>query len=120
VVARHVRLVKPGGYLALGVPNLCGVYGWFMRVLRPKTYATHGIGAMDIAAWSEFEARFELQTIFKAYVGGFGPRIFWSRNELRLRNQTTSYCGSVGRGPKMSASITAPSMPSIRNFSIVF
>jgi SAM-dependent methyltransferase len=98
VVGRHVCLVKPGGYLVLGVPNLRGIYGWFMRRLRPKAYATHEIGAMNIDRWSEFEASFRLQTIFKAYVGGFEPRIFWSREELRLGNlpiATVAICMDV-------------------------
>ena len=86
VVERHERLVKPGGYLVLGVPNLRGIYGWFMRRLRPKTYATHEISAMNIEDWSEFEDRFELRTLFKGYVGGFEPRIFWTRDEFKLRN----------------------------------
>jgi SAM-dependent methyltransferase len=84
VVDRHVRLLEPGGYLVLGVPNLRGVYGWFMRRLRPTTYGTHEIAAMNIESWGEFETRLELHTIFKDYVGGFEPRIFWSRDEIRL------------------------------------
>ena len=85
VVGRHVRLVKPGGYLVLGVPNLRGIYGWFTRRLRPETYATHQISAMNIAGWRDFEATFELQPIFKGYVGGFEPRVFWSREKIPLR-----------------------------------
>ena len=90
VVGRHVRLVKPGGYVVLGVPNLRGLYGWFMRRLRPTTYATHEISAMNIEAWSIFEDHFDLQTIYKGYIGGFEPRIFWSRNELRVGNLPTA------------------------------
>src|SRR5215210_5368799 len=33
VVENHARLVRPGGYLVLGVPNLRGLTGWFMRTL---------------------------------------------------------------------------------------
>jgi SAM-dependent methyltransferase len=83
IVGRHVRLVKPGGYLVLGVPNLRGIHGWFFRRLAPTTYATHEIGAMDLGGWSEFERRFALKTIFKGYIGGFEPRIF-----CRIENRT--------------------------------
>jgi SAM-dependent methyltransferase len=86
VVGRHVRLVRPGGYLVLGVPNLRGINGWFMRRLRPVTYATHETAAMDLESWSTFEARFKLREVFKGYIGGFEPRIFRRREESRPSN----------------------------------
>ena len=43
IVENHARLVRPGGYLVLGVPNFRGLTGWFMRTLAPSTYATHEI-----------------------------------------------------------------------------
>jgi len=82
IVDRHVRLVNPGGFLVLGVPNLRGVQGWFFRRLAPATYAGHVIEAMDLAGWSAFEREFRLETVFKGYIGGFEPRIF-CRIELR-------------------------------------
>jgi SAM-dependent methyltransferase len=84
VVQRHVRLVKPGGYLVLGVPNFQGIHGWFMRKLAPKLYAAHEIDAMDLRNWREFEVKFGLETIFKGYVGGFEPLIFKRREEKRI------------------------------------
>jgi hypothetical protein len=81
-----VRLVKPGGYLVLGVPNLRGLHGWFFRRLAPKTYATHVIDAMDLGTWSAFEDRYELESIFKGYIGGFEPRIFCRIEDRSLLN----------------------------------
>lgn len=83
VVENHVRLVKPGGYLVLGVPNFQGLTGWFMRTLAPSTYGTHEIGAMDLDAWSEFERAFTLRVLWKEYVGGFEPSVFARREEKR-------------------------------------
>ena len=36
IVERHVRLVRPGGLLVLGVPNFRGLTGWFLRTLAPS------------------------------------------------------------------------------------
>jgi SAM-dependent methyltransferase len=83
VVERHVRLVRPGGYLVLGVPNFRGLTGWFMRVLAPSTYATHEIAAMDLDGWRAFEEAFDLRVLWKDYVGGFEPSIFARREKKR-------------------------------------
>jgi glycosyltransferase involved in cell wall biosynthesis/SAM-dependent methyltransferase len=86
VVSRHVRLIRPGGYLVLGVPNLRGLHGWFFKRLRPRSYATHSIGAMDLRSWRSFEDAMRLNVLFKNYVGGFEPRVFRTRQELDSRN----------------------------------
>jgi SAM-dependent methyltransferase len=83
IVENHARLVRPGGYLVLGVPNFRGLTGWFMRTLAPSTYATHVIEAMDLDGWSEFEQALDLRVLWKDYVGGFEPSIFASRREDR-------------------------------------
>jgi SAM-dependent methyltransferase len=80
IIDRHTRLVKPGGFLVIGVPNFRGVHGWFMRRLRPITYATHEISTMNLDQWRIIEDRHQLLTLFKDYIGGFEPRIF-SRRE---------------------------------------
>lgn len=86
VVERHTRLMKPGGYLVLGVPNFRGLSGWFMRSLAPTVYAAHDIDAMDLDRWQEFEDALQLKPLFKGYVGGFEPSIFQRREEKRLGN----------------------------------
>lgn len=83
IVANHVRLVRPGGYLVLGVPNLRGLTGWFMRILAPTTYATHEIAAMDLDGWREFEEELGLRVLWKDYLGGFEPSIFARREDHR-------------------------------------
>jgi SAM-dependent methyltransferase len=85
IVANHARLVRPGGYLVLGVPNFRGPTGWFMRILGPDTYATHVIEAMDLARWAEFEEPLGLRVVWKDYVGGFEPSIFARREDPRPR-----------------------------------
>ena len=85
VVENHVRLVRPGGYLVLGVPNFRGLTGWFMRTLAPTTYATHDISAMDLDAWRQFERPLGLRVLWKGYLGGFEPSVFARREDRRLR-----------------------------------
>jgi SAM-dependent methyltransferase len=83
IVENHALLVRPGGYLVLGVPNFRGLTGWFMRTLAPITYATHEIGAMDLDGWREFEEALGLHVLWKDYVGGFEPSVFARREDRR-------------------------------------
>jgi SAM-dependent methyltransferase len=95
IVARHLRLVKPGGYLVLGVPNFQGLTGWFVRRLRPSVYAALEVSAMNIGNWRSFEDSFGLETAFKDYIGGFEPRIFRSRLEPKRRDVPLAFALAV-------------------------
>jgi SAM-dependent methyltransferase len=76
VVAAHARLVRPGGTLVIGAPNVRGVNHWFMKRLGPNRLAAHNPEALDLELWDAFEARLELTRRFRGYVGGFEPRVF--------------------------------------------
>jgi SAM-dependent methyltransferase len=80
-VERHVRLLKEGGLLVLGVPNFQGVNAWFLARLAPRLLADHEQKAMDLRNWVAFEARCDLEVLFKGYVGGFEPSILRRREE---------------------------------------
>src|SRR5581483_1856087 len=54
VVAAHVRLVRPGGLLVLGVPNLRGVNGWFAERIDRRRFESHNVDAMATATWDSF------------------------------------------------------------------
>ena len=73
VVESHLKLLKPGGVLLIGVPNYSGVYHWILKRLAPSMFTTHNLWIMNISNWSGFENRFGLQTIFRGYIGGFEP-----------------------------------------------
>jgi SAM-dependent methyltransferase len=75
VVSKHVELLKPGGILLLGVPNLTGIYHLFLKVLAPSHDKNHNLSTMDILNWKIFETKLHLIPIFKGYVGGFEPVI---------------------------------------------
>jgi len=76
VVARHLRLLKPGGTLMLGCPNFLGITGSFVRRLMPDLYAVHNMDNMDLRRWRRFEDQFGLVSVFRGYIGGFEPRLF--------------------------------------------
>lgn len=73
VVESHLRLLKPGGILLLGVPNYSGIYHKVLKRLAPSMFTTHNLGIMDISNWNGFEKKFGLETVYRAYIGGFEP-----------------------------------------------
>lgn len=84
VVAAHARLVRPGGTLILGAPNVVGVNRWFMERLAPERMAVHNSECLDIGRWDEFERRLGLARLSREYVGGFEPRVFAVREQRTL------------------------------------
>jgi 2-polyprenyl-6-hydroxyphenyl methylase/3-demethylubiquinone-9 3-methyltransferase len=85
VVAAQARLVRPGGKLILGVPNLRGVNGWFARRLAPRRLALHNTEAMREKCWDEFEDALGLEREFRGFVGGFEPGVFTAIEERTFR-----------------------------------
>ncbi|MCX6287511.1 MAG: class I SAM-dependent methyltransferase [Bacteroidetes bacterium] len=73
VVESHLKLVKPGGILLLGVPNYSGIYKLVLKRLAPSMFITHNLEIMDIETWSEFEKKLNLEILYRAYIGGFEP-----------------------------------------------
>jgi SAM-dependent methyltransferase len=75
VFARHVRLVKPGGRLVIGVPNFRGLNGVLQRLGDPPYLALHNRDAMRPALYRELAARHGLRELFLDYIGGPDPVI---------------------------------------------
>lgn len=73
VVQKHLDLLKPGGILMLGLPNLRGINHLFLRFLAPELLRQHNLQTMNIKTWKSFEKEFGLEIIFKNYIGGFEP-----------------------------------------------
>lgn len=73
VIEQHVKLLKPGGMLIIGVPNFLGINQWFLKRLAPILLSGHNLDNMDIINWNSFEKKFKLITKFKGYIGGFEP-----------------------------------------------
>ena len=76
VIRKHLDLLKPGGIFMLGLPNFTGINKLFLKRLAPDLLSKHNLHTMDIRTWYKFETEFNLETIFKGYVGGFEPTTF--------------------------------------------
>lgn len=109
VVAHHLQLLRPGGFLVLGVPNYAGIYRWFWSLMMPEKLALHNLKAMDLAVWRSFEQEFDLEVIFRDYIGGFEPAVMtkyekstWSNVALArffraFTRRYNTYLGSLRR-----------------------
>jgi SAM-dependent methyltransferase len=95
VVARHIRLLKPGGILLLGVPNFLGINLVFLSRLAPGLVAQHELSVMDLRRWETFEERFNLEVLFKGYVGGFEPGVFRRREDANRRTAVPYFVARV-------------------------
>jgi SAM-dependent methyltransferase len=81
VVKKHFELLKPGGILLLGVPNLGGIYRFFLKRTAPQHLAMHNLEAMKIKNWNKFERQLNLNPIFKGYITGFEPLVMIRREK---------------------------------------
>ena len=79
-IEKHLSLLKPGGILMIGVPNLTGIYHVFLKFLSPSHDKSHNLKIMDLNNWSLFENAFKLEPVFKSYIGGFEPLIMKKRD----------------------------------------
>tara|TARA_B100000315_G_C14457789_1_gene532258 strand:+ start:326 stop:955 length:630 start_codon:yes stop_codon:yes gene_type:complete len=87
IVGKHIQLLKPGGILLLGIPNLLGINHWFLKRLAPNLLTEHNLASMDIHRWNSFESYFDLEVIFKNYVGGFEPAVFLKNERKPVLNK---------------------------------
>lgn len=88
VVGRHLKLLKPGGILLLGVPNFLGINHWFLKRLAPILLEGHNLKSMDAQTWNSFENEFHLEVLFKDYVGGFEPAVFLKQEKKSVVNNS--------------------------------
>ncbi|MFH1936908.1 MAG: class I SAM-dependent methyltransferase, partial [Bacteroidota bacterium] len=72
-IEKHLALVKPGGILLLGVPNLDGIYKKVLRITAPSFEESHNLNVMNLDSWKEFENKLNLKPLFRGYIGGFEP-----------------------------------------------
>jgi SAM-dependent methyltransferase len=79
VFDRHVRLVRPGGRLVVGVPNFTGWNGLLQRIGDSPYLALHNRRAMDPAMLRRLAAEQGLHEEFLGHLGGPDPVIVRSR-----------------------------------------
>jgi SAM-dependent methyltransferase len=97
VVERHLRLLKPGGFLALTCPNLLGLNGVLVRRLSPSLMETLDVQVMRPETWARIERRFGLEVLFRGPIGGFEPGLFWRRDRDRVLDRGLSVALKVAR-----------------------
>lgn len=90
IIEKHLKLLKPGGILLIGVPNFLGINHWMLKRLNPALLDQHNLTSMDLKNWEILENRFKLKPLFKGYVGGLEPRVFLHKNK-KVINQFLYY-----------------------------
>jgi len=95
VISNHLKLLKPGGILLIGTPNLKGIYRWFLKRLAPELLSQHNLSTMNISNWKSFELEYKLEVMFKGYVGGFEPYIFKRKEKASFRNDILLFIAKV-------------------------
>lgn len=78
VIELHLRWLKPGGVLILGVPNFRGVYLPIQRALDKDILAKHNLGIMNLEYFRGIAQRFSLTPVFLDYIGSFEPALFFA------------------------------------------
>jgi 2-polyprenyl-3-methyl-5-hydroxy-6-metoxy-1,4-benzoquinol methylase len=71
VIDRHVQLVKPGGYLIIGIPNLRGANYFLTSLFDEGAIPRHNLTIMRKAAYCELFDRKDLNRLFCDYYGTF-------------------------------------------------
>ena len=95
VVSRHIDLVKPGGFVALVIPNHKGIYGRIMKAVDPEKHAMHNLMTYDdMVASVRSDGRCSI--IAGGYCGRLG---LWN---------TCLYETAAAKGPVVHKAVRAP------------
>ena len=71
VIAGHLNLLKAGGFLIVMIPNLRGVYGWWLRRFDPRLLARHNLEVMRLEIFRGLFPTTELSSRWCGYLGTF-------------------------------------------------
>ena len=75
VVDLHLRWLKPGGVLILGVPNFRGVYKVIQGILDQEILDKHNLDIMNLDFFEKLEQRFPIKPLYMDYIGSFEPSL---------------------------------------------
>jgi SAM-dependent methyltransferase len=98
VLAAHLAYLRPGGRLIVGCPNLLGLNGVLLRRLSPGVLDWHHLEVMDLRTWPRFEHALDVRVLFRGYVAGFQPGMFWRRERERLLDKALARALAVLAG----------------------
>ena len=92
VVGRHLQLLKKGGLLILGVPNFTGINKIVLSRLAPRLLSMHNLNNMKPENWEKFEKKYDLEVIFRQFIGGFEPRNYRRCETKSIKNKIIRFC----------------------------
>lgn len=75
VVELHMKWLKPGGTLILGVPNFRGIYYFLQKVLNQEILDKHNLNIMNLEYFHNLADRYQLKPVAIRYLGSFEPSL---------------------------------------------
>lgn len=75
VVTQHVKWLKPGGVLVLGVPNFRGIYKPIQKILDPTLLEKHNLTIMNLTFFRKIADLNRLKIRYLNYLGSFEPSL---------------------------------------------
>ena len=82
VLDLHLKWLKPGGILVIGVPNFTGINGTIQKILDKSIIDKHNLNIMNLEYFTSLTKTFNLNTIFLGYICSFEPSLFISNNKF--------------------------------------
>ncbi|HJQ23329.1 MAG TPA: class I SAM-dependent methyltransferase [Blastocatellia bacterium] len=86
VVDHHLNLLKPGGYLVIGIPNLRGVNYWLLRAFYKELLDIHNLDIMRRSAFAQLFDASKVERRFCDYYGTLSLDIVAARDDSPLRS----------------------------------
>ncbi|MCC6748437.1 MAG: class I SAM-dependent methyltransferase [Deltaproteobacteria bacterium] len=80
VVGLHVNLVRPGGYVAIDIPNFRGMGGVLMRLMDPSLFEVHNLDLMTLEGFRQAFAHPELEPLYCGYAGTYNLKVLDNRD----------------------------------------
>ncbi len=90
VIEEHVNLLKPGGLLVIGIPNLRGLNYWLTSFFHPEVLPLHNLQLMKRTTFQDAFQSFPLDAIYSGYMGLFSIRLqntkssSWKRKIIQI------------------------------------
>lgn len=92
VIARHLSLLKPGGFLIITIPRLTKINYLLCRLFHPEVLALHNLHIMEYKNFAQLFEHSELQPLFCNYLGTFSFSLFNTRRPQGLRHRLLRGC----------------------------